>query len=73
VRRTTGTYFHPYGSCRIGQGVGSPLDVRSSVKGVTGLRVMDASAIPGRVSANPHFTVLAMAERVADLMAEDRA
>jgi choline dehydrogenase len=73
VRRITGTYFHPYGSCRIGQSADSPLDARSAVKGVAWLRVMDASAIPGRVSANPHSTILAMAERVADLMAGDRA
>ncbi|MCY1695078.1 GMC family oxidoreductase [Curtobacterium sp. SL109] len=72
VRRTAGTYFHPYGSCRMGQAPDAPLDVDLSVRGVIGLRVVDASVIPGRVSVNPHATVLAIAERAADLITQAR-
>jgi choline dehydrogenase len=72
VRRTAGTYFHPYGSCRMGQGPDAPLNVDLSLRGVSGLRVVDASVIPGRVSANPNATVLAIAERAADLITQAR-
>jgi choline dehydrogenase len=72
VRRTAGTYFHPYGSCRMGQAPDAPLDVDLSVRGVVGLRVVDASVIPGRVSVNPNATVLAIAERAAELITQAR-
>jgi choline dehydrogenase len=72
VRRTTGTYYHPFGSCRMGDAPSAPLDVHLRVRGVSGLRVVDASVIPGRVSANPNATVLAVAERAADLIAQHR-
>lgn len=40
------TTFHYAGTCRMGEDAGSVVDLRLRVRGVTGLRVADASAIP---------------------------
>lgn len=53
--------------------MGDALDSRLRVKGVTNLRVADASAFPGNVSGNIASTVYALAEKAADLIKEDNA
>jgi choline dehydrogenase len=42
------------------------------VRGVDGLRVVDASVMPGEVTANIHPAVIAIAERAADLIKKSR-
>jgi choline dehydrogenase len=64
IRRAIGSYWHPAGTCRLGEV--TDLDLR--VLGVEGLRVADASIIPLIPNANPNATVLAIAERAADLI-----
>jgi choline dehydrogenase len=44
------------------------VDRELRVRGVDGLRVADASVMPTLVGANPNATVLAIAERAADLI-----
>jgi choline dehydrogenase-like flavoprotein len=61
-----GTY-HPCGSCAIG----IVLDERLRVKGVEGLRVVDASVFPNNVSGNICSSVYAVAENAADIIKED--
>jgi choline oxidase len=51
----------------------SPLDARLRVKGVTGLRVADASVMPEHVTVNPNITVMMIGERCADLIKADYA
>jgi choline oxidase len=46
----------------------SPLDPELRVKGVTGLRVADASVMPEHVTVNPNITVMMIGERCADLI-----
>ncbi len=70
IRRTTGSNYHPCGTARMGRAddqdaVLTP-DLR--VKGVEGLRVMDASMMPTIVSCNTNATVMAVADRGVDLM-----
>lgn len=50
----------------------SPLDPQLRVKGVTGLRVADASVMPELVTVNPNITVYMIGERAAELIAEER-
>ncbi len=71
VVANTGSYYHFAGSCRMGGDDLAVVDPQLRVRGTTGLRVADASIMPTLVSANPHTTVLMIAERAADLITQD--
>ncbi|PZR54976.1 choline oxidase [Xylanimonas oleitrophica] len=75
VRRTHNTVYHPTGSVRMGapDDPASPLDPQLRVKGVTGLRVADASVMPEITTVNPNITVMMIGERCADLLKQERA
>jgi choline dehydrogenase len=64
-RRAVQSYYHPSGTCALG----AVVDGELRVHGITGLRVADASVIPLIPNANPNATVLAIAERAAELIA----
>ena len=49
------------------------LDPELRVKGVSGLRVVDASAMPKLPAVNPNITVMTMAEKCADLVRKSAA
>jgi choline dehydrogenase len=68
IRRAVGSYFHPAGTCRMGAGADAVTDPRLRVHGISGLRVADASVMPAIPNAPPHATVLAIAEKAADLI-----
>jgi choline dehydrogenase len=68
IRRTVDSYYHPVGTCRMGSGDDAVVDPELRVRGVTGLRVADASIMPLIPNAHPHATVLAIAERAAALI-----
>ncbi|MFD5112715.1 GMC family oxidoreductase [Streptomyces sp. NPDC058391] len=68
LRRSSGSSFHPVGTCRIGTDPRAVVDTELRVHGVTGLRVADASVMPDIVSVNPNATVVAIAERAAELV-----
>ncbi|XP_020287778.1 neither inactivation nor afterpotential protein G-like isoform X2 [Pseudomyrmex gracilis] len=62
------TGYHPCGTCRIGTDVNAVVDEELKVKGVRGLRIMDASVMPSPISGTPNSVLVAMAERVSDLI-----
>jgi choline dehydrogenase len=68
LRRSVGTYDHPVGTCRIGTDPAAVTDPQLRVHGLDGLRVADASVMPSIPAANTNATVLAIAERAADLI-----
>jgi choline dehydrogenase len=63
-REAGDTVFHPVSTCAIGQVV----DERLRVKGLSGLRVIDASVMPAVPSGNINAAVIAVAEKGADLV-----
>lgn len=67
----TGSYYHFAGSCKMGTDDMAVVDPQLRVRGIDGLRVADASVMPTLVSANPHTTVLMIAERAAELIKHD--
>ncbi|MEE6177508.1 GMC family oxidoreductase [Mycobacterium sp. 050134] len=68
IRSSASTYFHPVGSCRMGSDTLAVVDNALRVRGIDGLRVADASVMPTIVSANTNATVLAIAERAAEIV-----
>jgi choline dehydrogenase len=67
VREYGETVFHPTSTCSIGTVVEPTLKVR----GVQGLRVVDASVMPTVPSGNINAAVIAVAEKGADLIRQD--
>ena len=66
------TVFHPTCTCRMGRtDQDSVLDARLRVHGVSGLRVVDASAFPNITSGNTNAPTMMLAMRAADLILED--
>jgi choline dehydrogenase len=63
-----GTVFHPIGTCRMGKGEGSVVDPMLRVRGVEGLRVVDASVMPKITSANTNAASLMIGLRGSDLI-----
>ena len=68
-RATGETVYHPTSTCRMGLDSRSVVDDQLRVRGVSGLRVIDASVMPTVVSGNTNAAVIAVAEKGADLMA----
>lgn len=68
ARANGGTVYHGVGTCRMGQDEGAVVDPELRVRGVPGLRVVDASVMPQITSTNTNATVLMLAERAADLI-----
>ncbi|MFD0417866.1 GMC family oxidoreductase [Streptomyces sp. NPDC127108] len=64
----TGPYFHLAGSCAMGTGPEAVVGPDLRVRGVTGLRVADASVMPGIVSVNTNAAALVIGEKAADLV-----
>jgi choline dehydrogenase len=68
LRQNLRTYAHPGGTCRIGTDEEAVVDTDLRVRGISGLRVADASVMPSAPSANTNATVYAIAERAAGLI-----
>ena len=68
IRRSLMGYYHPAGTCRLGSDADAVVDLELRVRGVSGLRVADAAVMPVITNAHPNATVLAIAERAADLI-----
>jgi choline dehydrogenase len=71
LRHSLKCYFHYVGTCRMGTDEMAVVDTDLRVRGISGLRVADASVMPSIVAANTVATVYGIAERAAHLIKGD--
>jgi choline dehydrogenase len=70
IKRKAESIYHPVGTCKMGSADDreAVLDPQLRVRGVQGLRVVDASVIPKLIGGNTNAPTMMIAERAADLI-----
>jgi choline dehydrogenase len=71
VRKRAETLYHPTSTCAMGSGEMAVTDSRCRVKGVAGLRVVDASVMPRLIGGNTNAPTIMIATRASAMVAED--
>ena len=73
IRQVAGTVYHPCGTCRMGDDDKAVVDTELRVRGLEGLRVVDASVMPLIPTPNIHPATIMIAEKGSDALAKSLA
>jgi choline dehydrogenase len=72
IRKNAQTLYHPVATCAMGNGEDAVVDADLRVRGVDGLRVVDASVMPAVPRGNTNAPTIMVAEKAADLIRSSR-